>query len=364
MSHSPAGSTGLPETRHPGAGGPSSVSGGSNAGSGELRIRDITIRYGKGPGTHIDQIPPDEVFSEAQICIAGHLAGRFGEGMSLTLEHTPRGRASYLTPITPEKGKFSSSLTLRNGANDLRFRVLGPDQGLVTENAFTLFYKSSFREWNETVFIAFILALIIRSLVLQAFWIPTGSMEPTLLGEKRNGRGELERQGDRILVNKFAYVADLTLDGRLPFLPRIWFTMPRRGDIVVFKYPDKNPLNPPRDFIKRVIGLPGERIRITDGKVYVNDQPLTEPYIAEEPWAPFETTVPDDSLFVMGDNRNNSADSRYWGPMPLANLKGQAVFLYWPLLDQKKNRRFSPIRSYLHSPPTEAVSDQAPAAAP
>ncbi|MBF0409211.1 MAG: signal peptidase I [Candidatus Riflebacteria bacterium] len=224
------------------------------------------------------------------------------------------------------------------------------DDKVLSQKCFTLYYKSAFREWNETVFIAFILALIIRSLVLQAFWIPTGSMEPTLLGEKRDPfTNKLERSGDRILVNKFAYLADFTLDGRLPFLPKVWFKLPKRGDIIVFKYPDKEVANPPRDFIKRVIGLPGDSVKIIDGVTFINGNPLQEPYIAQPPWQDYETAVPNDSLFVMGDNRNNSADSRTWGMMPLANLKGQAIFLYWPLKSGPLLRA-GPIRSYEHQP--------------
>ncbi|MDD2998912.1 MAG: signal peptidase I [Erysipelotrichia bacterium] len=205
-------------------------------------------------------------------------------------------------------------------------------------------YKGSFREWNETIFIAFFLAILIRSLVVQAFWIPTGSMEPTLLGEKRNPfSGQLERGGDRILVSRFAYVFDLSLDGRVPFAPRIWLKMPERGDIVVFRYPNPDMTAPPKDYIKRVVGLPGDHIDIEDGVVAINGVALNEPYIAEPPLSDFATVVPEDSLFVMGDNRNNSSDSRFWGPMPLANLKGQAVFNYLPL------NRTSPIRSFPHS---------------
>ncbi|MBF0499959.1 MAG: signal peptidase I [Candidatus Riflebacteria bacterium] len=265
--------------------------------------------------------------------------------------HIPRGRQKFSCDLPAERGRFASALTLCNGANDISLQVFDVENTVLCRRTFTLFYKSAFREWNETVFIAFVLAIIIRSLVLQAFWIPTGSMENTLLGEGHNVRtGALERAGDRILVNKFAYVADLTLDGRLPFLPKIWFSLPKRGDIVVFKYPDKILTNPPRDFIKRVVGLPGEHINITDGVVHVDGAALTEPYIKEPPYSDFETTVPPDSLFVMGDNRNNSADSRFWGPMPLGNLKGQAVFLYWPF------RRIGPIHSYEHLPVTaEAV---------
>ena len=130
---------------------------------------------------------------------------------------------------------------------------------------------------------------------------------------------------------------------------------PDRGDIVVFKFPETDTSKPPKDYIKRVIGLPGDRISIKNGITYVNDVPLEEPYLKEPQTKNFPTwedinvkgfkdpfIVEKDHLFVMGDNRNNSYDSRYWGLMPLANLKGQAVFKYLPL------KRIGPIRSYKH----------------
>ena len=106
-----------------------------------------------------------------------------------------------------------------------------------------------------------------------------------------------------------------------------------RRHIIVFKYPDPNINAPSKDYIKRVVGLPGDRVEIDrQGILYINGVPLYEPYIAEPPLSEFAPrTVPKDSLFVLGDNRNNSADSRYWGWMPLKNLKGQAVFNYLPL---------------------------------
>jgi signal peptidase I len=223
-------------------------------------------------------------------------------------------------------------------------KVVDPDGAVLDSKQFELHYKGSFREWNETIFIAFFLAIVIRSLVIQAFWIPTGSMEPTLLGEKREPFSQkLERNGDRILVSRFAYVIDLSLDGRLPFGPRIWLKKPERGDIIVFRYPDPVVTNPPKDYIKRVIGIAGDHILIENGVVYVNQIALDEPYIAEPPVSDFETVVPPETVFCLGDNRNNSADSRYWGPMPLKNLKGQAIFTYLPL------NRIHPIRSHSHA---------------
>ena len=186
------------------------------------------------------------------------------------------------------------------------------------------FKKSVVREYFESIVIAVILALFVRTWVVQAFKIPTGSMENNLL------------IGDHLLVNKFIFGPTPLAIGRatLPVRPI------RRGDIVVFKYPDE----PERDFIKRVIGLPGETIELKNKKVHVNGQPLDEPYVhfltppsndyqevtsfdVRERFGP--VTVPADQFFVMGDNRDNSQDSRYWGFLPRHYVKGKALLIYW-----------------------------------
>ncbi|PYM31757.1 MAG: signal peptidase I [Candidatus Rokuibacteriota bacterium] len=184
--------------------------------------------------------------------------------------------------------------------------------------------KSAVREYVEAIGVAVILALVIRALVVQAFTIPSGSMMDTLL------------VGDYILVNKFLYGAELPLvEWRVPGLRH-----PRRGDIVVFKYPQDER----RDFIKRIIGTPGDRIQIKGRTVLVNGTPLTEPYtkFADPAWSRSggetycgysygcdATTVPPDSYFVMGDNRDNSQDSRYWGFVRRDKIKGKAFLIYW-----------------------------------
>ena len=186
------------------------------------------------------------------------------------------------------------------------------------------FQKSTVREYFETIVVSVILALFVRTFVVQAFKIPTGSMENNLL------------IGDHLLVNKFVFGPTPLAIGRkvLPVRPI------RRGDIVVFKYPDE----PDRDFIKRVIGLPGETIELRNKKVHVNGQPLEEPYVhfltppsteyqevtssdLRERFGP--VTVPPDQYFVMGDNRDNSQDSRYWGFLPRDYIKGKALMVYW-----------------------------------
>ena len=174
--------------------------------------------------------------------------------------------------------------------------------------------KSVFREYLEAAIIAIILALFIRTFVVQAFKIPSESMKPTLL------------VGDHLLVNKFIYGV------KLPFINEtiIPISEPKRGDIIVFIYPvDKE-----KDFIKRVIGLPGDRVTIMDRKVFINGKAINDPYGTydntvrkNENFGPI--LVPKESLFVMGDNRDHSYDSRYWGFVPLDFVRGKALIIYW-----------------------------------
>jgi signal peptidase I len=188
------------------------------------------------------------------------------------------------------------------------------------------FKKSTAREYFESIVIAVILALFIRTFVVQAFKIPTGSMEENLL------------IGDHLLVNKFVFGPTATgLERALLPIGTI-----KRGDVIVFKYPEE----PDRDFIKRVIGLPGETVEVREKKVYVNGKALDEPYVhflqppntnsefhettsfdVRERYGP--VTVPPNQYFVMGDNRDNSQDSRYWGFLPRENVKGKALVIYW-----------------------------------
>jgi signal peptidase I len=163
--------------------------------------------------------------------------------------------------------------------------------------------KSTLREYAEAILIALLLALFIRTFVVQAFKIPSGSMMNTLL------------IGDHILVNKFIYGV------KNPFTGATWipFKNPQRKDVVVFKYP----VNPKQDYIKRVVGVPGDTIEIRDKKLYVNGELQNEEYAIyldnriipgtvqkRDNMGPI--TVPEQSLFVMGDNRDNSYDSRFW----------------------------------------------------
>ncbi len=181
--------------------------------------------------------------------------------------------------------------------------------------------RSVFREYAEAVVIAILLALFIRTFIVQAFKIPSGSMIETL------------QIGDHILVNKFLYGT------RLPFtnLRLLPVREPKRKDIIVFRYPEDES----KDFIKRVIGEPGDLVEVRMKTVYVNGQELSEPYkIHRDPMTlppdsrsprdnmdPFK--VPEGSYFVMGDNRDQSLDSRFWGTVSLEKIKGEAFMIYW-----------------------------------
>jgi signal peptidase I len=179
--------------------------------------------------------------------------------------------------------------------------------------------KGIIRDWAESIVIAFLLAMTIRAFVVQAFKIPTGSMKPTLW------------EGDLILVNKFIYGAKVPFTKyRLPEVGKL-----QRGDVVVFIYPE----DPKKDYIKRLVGLPGDTVEIRNGTIYVNDKPLLERtfnqryYYNRGDYAKEaqKITVPQDSLYVLGDNSISSKDSRYWGFVPRNNILGKAMVVYWPI---------------------------------
>ena len=180
--------------------------------------------------------------------------------------------------------------------------------------------KSKIREYAESILWAILLAIIIRTCLVQSFKIPSGSMEDTLV------------IGDCLLVNKFIYGIKVPFtDLRLPRLRD-----PQRGDVVVFRYPEDRS----KDFIKRLIGVPGDEIQVRDKQVYVNGAPYQNPHeVHTDPqMQPRESTqrdnfgpvrVPANAYFVMGDNRDLSYDSRFWGFVPNADLLGLAFIKYW-----------------------------------
>ena len=167
--------------------------------------------------------------------------------------------------------------------------------------------KEFIKETLSIVIIAFILAMILRTFVIEGRIIPSESMLPTL------------KVGDRVMVNKFIY----------------YFKEPQRGDVIVFHPPEI--LNSKDDYIKRVIGLPGEKVEMKDNKVYIDGKPLVEPYLAEPVNYTFgPVVVPEDSLLVLGDNRNNSFDSHMWNAwLSRDQIKGKAFVIYWPIKEIK-----------------------------
>lgn len=180
--------------------------------------------------------------------------------------------------------------------------------------------KSALRENIEAILLAIVLALFIRTFIVQAFKIPSGSMKETLL------------IGDHILVNKFLYGV------KLPFVSAtiIPYKEPKRGDIVVFKFPE----DPDKDFIKRVVGVAGDVVESRDKKIFINHEPLNHDYgihkdsrIVPGNIQPRDNfgplVVPEKSLFVMGDNRDHSYDSRFWGFVDLKAVRGKAFLIYW-----------------------------------
>jgi len=180
--------------------------------------------------------------------------------------------------------------------------------------------KKFLKDYLEPIITAVLIALFIRAFVVQAFRIPSGSMEPTLM------------VGDYLIVNKFIYGI------RIPYtdIKFFQFKKPQRGDIIVFIFP----VDPSKDFIKRVIGTEGEKVEIIRNKIYINDK------LIDDPWGHFviddfprsflqrmenfgPVVVPEDSLFVLGDNRDNSEDSRFWGFLNINAVLGKAIIIYF-----------------------------------
>lgn len=208
---------------------------------------------------------------------------------------------------------------------------------MATENE-KISSKSSLRENIEAILIAIVLALFIRTFVVQAFKIPSGSMKETL------------KIGDHILVNKFLYGT------RIPFtdIALLPLTSPKHGDIVVFKFPE----DPDKDFIKRVVGVEGDTIEIRNKQLFVNGAPadyeqaiFTDPVTIPGGVQPRDNfgpvRVPPDTLFVMGDNRDHSYDSRFWGGVDMKAVKGKAFMIYWSWDKENFGVRWSRIGDFL-----------------
>jgi signal peptidase I len=212
----------------------------------------------------------------------------------------------------------------------------------------------------ETVILALLIFLLVRA-VVQNFQVEGRSMEPTL------------ETGWYLLVNKALYW-EINLETVHKFLPfidpgddptRYIFRGPRRGDVIVFKAPNQGLGQAERDYIKRVIGLPGETVEIHDCTVFIDGEPLDEPYILEKPRGTMAAeTVPPGHYFVMGDNRNSSSDSRSWGMLPKENIIGQAWLNYWPLsaFGLTNNKSVKPGSGEVPEPTQGSPADKAAAA--
>ncbi len=198
--------------------------------------------------------------------------------------------------------------------------------------------KSKIQEYIEAIIIAILIAVFIRTFVVQAYKIPSRSMVPTLL------------VGDHLLVNKFIYGV------KIPYFREtiIPVTDPERGDIVVFIYPNDRS----KDFIKRVIGVAGDKIEIKNKKIYINDKEYSDSHgiysdrfiypASLQPRDNFgPVTVPPKSLFVMGDNRDESADSRFWGFVDLRDVEGKAFIIYWSWDSEDQSLRWKRLGNLL-----------------
>jgi signal peptidase I len=201
--------------------------------------------------------------------------------------------------------------------------------------------KTAVRDWVEALVVAFVIAMIIRAFILQAYRIPSSSMEDTLL------------KGDHILATKYNY--GMTV----PFTTRkIWGAdrIPQRGDIVIFTFPGNHAM----DFVKRVIGLPGDTVEVKEKNVYINGKPFkissekhTDPFIltqgqgaVRDNFGPVK--VEQGTCFVMGDNRDQSYDSRFWGFVPIQNIKGKAFIIYFSWDSARHWIRFGRIGHIVH----------------
>ncbi len=239
-----------------------------------------------------------EGYLDARIDKTFHIVHRFGDRILLD------------TPVSTSHGAFKVELSLLRGANTVEiYEYMDRDRELLF--SFDIFHRTWFRDWVETFMKAFIFVHMVSCFVVQAFYIPSGSMENTLF------------PFDYILVEKVSYMLG----------------QPRRGDIVVFQYP----LYPAHQFIKRLVGRAGDVLMMKDKVLYRNGKPVDEPYAVHKDfryyyfgpkslrdnWGPLK--IPRRCVFMMGDNRDRSHDSRFWGPLPLWRIKGKAFAIYYPL---------------------------------
>ncbi len=164
-------------------------------------------------------------------------------------------------------------------------------------------YKALVYDWVKTIAFAIVIALFVRLTIVGAYYVPTGSMKPTI------------GIGDRLLGAKFLY----------------WFADPAAEDIVVFEPPEDAQTDVPR-FVKRIVAVGGDTVEVKDGALYINGERREEPYASAPFYRLMPMEVPEGQLFVLGDNRNNSRDGHVWGFLPKQNVEAKIVFRFWPLL--------------------------------
>ncbi|HES58433.1 MAG TPA: signal peptidase I [Firmicutes bacterium] len=234
----------------------------------------LCIRYPEPPG------------SEVELKLAKR--GSFEQGEVVREKTFPVVNGEVNLTVYPPSRPGPAFLTGEGFRHRIDFVAASFIQGLVYE-------------WIPTLAYALVFALVLRTYAVASFIIPSGSMEDTLL------------QHDLLIANKLSY--------------KLLGQNPQRGDVMIFKPPHE----PHKDYIKRVIGVPGDTVEVKNGVVYVNDQPLEEEYVKEPPHARFnKTTLGPDEYFMMGDNRNHSQDSRVWGPVKRSSFEGKALFIFWP----------------------------------
>lgn len=190
----------------------------------------------------------------------------------------------------------------------------GPGLKRRVEFVASSFTQGLLHEWIPTLAYALVFAIILRSYAVASFFIPSGSMEPTLMVH------------DLLIADKLSY--------------KVVGHDPQRGEVMIFQYPRERKV----DYIKRVIGLPGETVEVREGTVYINNEPLSEEYIAEKPLRDFgPEEIPPGEYFMMGDNRNHSSDSRVWGTVPRSYFEGRALFVFWPPQRMKLIQHMDPL---------------------
>jgi signal peptidase I len=219
-------------------------------------------------------------------------------------------RLSRLASFDPAVPLLEKSFPVENGQAEVTLysparpgycMLTGPGVRTRVDFAAASHLQGLLYEWVPTIAVSVLIAWVLRTFVVASFYIPSKSMERTLL------------EGDLLIADKLSY--------------RLLHHDPARGDVMIFQFPD----NRKQDYIKRVIGLPGDTVEVVNGRVRVNGVELDESYTAEESWTDFDAvTVPEGHYFMMGDNRNHSSDSRVWGFVPADHLEGRALFIFFP----------------------------------